>query len=64
MPKLRRIPPAYPDIRLELHLDNWFRNIVEDWFDAGVRPGESVDRDMIAIRIRPDWRLVAVAAPE
>ncbi|MGY4158095.1 hypothetical protein ACVINW_003937 [Bradyrhizobium sp. USDA 4461] len=39
-----------------------FRNIVEDGFDAGVRLGESVEKDMIAVRIGPDWRLVAVAS--
>ncbi|CCM70149.1 transcriptional regulator (plasmid) [Sinorhizobium meliloti Rm41] len=40
------------------------RNIVEERFDAGVRLGESVDKDMIAVRIGPDWRLRAVASPE
>lgn len=39
-----------------------FSNIVEDGFDAGVRLGESVENDMIAVRIGPDWRLVAVAS--
>ncbi len=54
---------SYPDIKLELSLDPGFRNIVEDGFDAGVRLGESVEKDMIAIRIGPDWRQVAVASP-
>ena len=62
-PRLRPVVLAYPDIRLEITLDNGFRNIVEDGFDAGIRLGESVERDMIAVRIGPDWRLVAVAAP-
>lgn len=62
-PKLRPVLKAYPDIKLELSLDTGFRNIVEDGFDAGVRLGESVERDMIAVRIGPDWRLVAVASP-
>ena len=53
----------YPDIKVELNSDNGFRNIVEERFDAGVRLGESVDKDMIAVRIGPDWRLVAVASP-
>jgi DNA-binding transcriptional LysR family regulator len=39
------------------------RNIVEERFDAGVRLGESIDKDMIAVRIGPDWRLVAIASP-
>ena len=53
----------YPDIKLELSRDNGLRNIVEDGFDAGVRLGESVEKDMVAVRIGPDWRLVAVASP-
>lgn len=62
-PKLRPILKNYPDIRVELYSDNGMRNIVEERFDAGVRLGESVDRDMIAVRIGPDWRMVAVASP-
>lgn len=63
-PKLRPVLRQYPDIKVELNSDNGFRNIVEEKFDAGVRLGESVDKDMIAVRIGPDWRLVAVASPE
>ncbi|MCD7109470.1 LysR family transcriptional regulator [Rhizobium sp. DKSPLA3] len=63
-PKLRPLLRAYPDIKVELNSDNGFRNIVEEKFDAGVRLGESVDKDMIAVRIGPDWRLVAVASPD
>ncbi len=62
-PKLRPLLREYPDIKLELNIDNGFRDIVEERFDAGVRLGESLDKDMIAVRIGPDWRLVAVAAP-
>jgi DNA-binding transcriptional LysR family regulator len=62
-PKLRPVLSAYPDIKLELSIDNGLRNIVEDGFDAGIRLGESVQKDMIAIRIGPDWRMVAVASP-
>ncbi|MER8532657.1 LysR family transcriptional regulator [Mesorhizobium sp. M1005] len=61
-PKLRPALAAYPDIKLELSIDNGLRNIVEDGFDAGVRLGESVEKDMIAVRIGPDWRMVAVAS--
>ena len=53
----------YPDIKVEFNVDTAFRNIVEDGFDAGIRLGESVEKDMIAVRIGPDWRLVAVASP-
>lgn len=62
-PKLRPLLSSYPDIEVELLLDSSFRNIVEEGFDAGVRLGESVEKDMIAVRIGPDWRLVAVASP-
>ncbi|NEK17125.1 LysR family transcriptional regulator [Rhizobium leguminosarum] len=63
-PKLRPVLKQYPDIKVELNSDNGFRNIVEEKFDAGVRLGESLDKDMIAVRIGPDWRLVAVASPD
>ncbi|TRW96553.1 LysR family transcriptional regulator [Paracoccus sp. M683] len=63
-PKLRPVLAAYPDIQVEFSIDNGFRNIVEEGFDAGVRLGESVEKDMIALRIGPDWRLVAVASPD
>ncbi|KQV15015.1 LysR family transcriptional regulator [Rhizobium sp. Root1203] len=63
-PKLRPVLRDYPDVKVELNNDNGFRNIVEEKFDAGVRLGESLDKDMIAVRIGPDWRLVAVGSPE
>lgn len=62
-PKLQPILSVYPDIRIELSRDNGLRNIVEDGFDAGVRLGESIEKDMIAVRIGPDWRMLAVASP-
>src|SRR3954471_23904904 len=63
-PKLRPVLKDYPDIKVEFSLDAGFRNIVEEGFDAGVRLGESIEKDMIAVRIGPDWRLVAVASPK
>lgn len=63
-PKLRPILRDFPDIKLELSSDNAMRNIVEDRFDGGIRLGESIDRDMIAVRIGPDWRMLVVASPE
>lgn len=62
-PRLKPVLEDYPDIHIELNVDNGFRDIVEERFDAGVRLGESLDKDMIAVRIGPDWRLVAVASP-
>ena len=58
-PMLRR----YPDIRVELSIDQALRDIVADRFDAGVRMGEQVQKDMIAVRIGPDLEMAVVAAP-
>lgn len=54
---------AYPDITLELFVDYGFTNVVEERFDAGVRMGEAISKDMIAVRIGPDWSLALVASP-
>lgn len=62
-PKLRPVLSEYPDINIEFSIDNGLRNIVEERFDAGVRLGENLEKDMVAVRIGPDWRLVAVASP-
>lgn len=62
-PKLSRVLTDYPDLRVEFSVDSGFRNIVDSGFDAGIRLGESVEQDMIAVRVGPDWRLVAVASP-
>ena len=53
----------YPDIKVELSIDNGFTNIVEERFDAGVRLGEAISKDMIAVRIGPDWRFTVVGSP-
>ena len=63
-PKLRTVLRNYPDLQVEFSIDNGFRNIVDEGFDAGVRLGESVEQDMVAVRISPDWRLVAVGSPD
>lgn len=62
-PKLSFVLKRYPDIKVEFSVDTAFRNIVEDGFDAGIRLGESVEKDMVAVRVGPDWRLVAIASP-
>lgn len=54
----------YPDIHLELFVDYGFTNVVEERFDAGIRMGEAVSKDMIAVRIGPDWRLAVVGSPD
>ena len=63
-PVLRKFLPLYPDINVELNIDPGFVDIVAERFDAGVRLGESIARDMIAVRIGPRARLVPVASPE
>lgn len=63
-PKLSPVLAEYPDIHVEFSIDNGLRNIVEERFDAGIRLGESLEKDMIAVRIGPDWRLIAVASPD
>lgn len=62
-PKLAAFLNHYPDITLELHVDYGFTNVVEQRFDAGIRMGEAVSKDMIATRIGPDWRLMVVGSP-
>lgn len=54
----------YPDIAVELIVDNGFTNIVERQFDAGVRLGEAIARDMVAARIGPDVPYAVVGSPE
>lgn len=61
MSKLKTFLPRYPDIKVELVADNVLRDLAVDNFDAGVRLGESVAQDMIAVRIGPDAGFAAVA---
>ncbi|HSH71690.1 MAG TPA: LysR family transcriptional regulator [Methylophilaceae bacterium] len=63
-PMLAQFLDDYPDISLELYVDYGFTNIVEERFDAGIRMGEAISKDMIAVRIGPDWRLAVVGAPD
>ncbi|ADO49483.1 LysR family transcriptional regulator [[Enterobacter] lignolyticus] len=62
-PKLKPFLQAWPQINIELVVDNGFVDIVDGRFDAGVRLGESVDKDMVAVRIGPDMRMAAVGSP-
>jgi len=63
LPKLLPVMHQYPDIRIEFDVSLELRDIVADRFDAGVRMGESVDKDMIAMPIGPKLRMAAVASP-
>ena len=62
-PKLEPFVAQFPDIKLEVNLDNGLTDIVAGRYDAGVRLGEQVAKDMIAIRIGPDWRMAVVGTP-
>jgi len=53
----------FPDVHVEISIDYGFTNIVSERFDAGIRLGESISKDMIAVRLGPDWRLAVVGAP-
>lgn len=63
MPKLDRFLRDYPDIKVEIITDYGLRDIVAERYDAGVRSGEQVAKDMIAVRIGPDMRMAVVGAP-
>ncbi|HAT5005340.1 TPA: LysR family transcriptional regulator [Serratia marcescens] len=62
-PVLRTFLIDYPDINVEITVDNSLADIVAGRFDAGIRLGEQVAKDMVAVRIGPDMRMVAVASP-
>jgi len=62
-PALERLLPSYPDINVEISVDQGLTDIVAARFDAGVRLGEQIARDMIAVRIGPDQRMAVVGAP-
>jgi DNA-binding transcriptional LysR family regulator len=60
---LEKVMLQYPDIKVELSLDSGLTDIVTERFDAGVRLGEQVAKDMIAVRIGPDIRMAVVGSP-
>jgi DNA-binding transcriptional LysR family regulator len=62
-PALEKLLPRYPDIKVELIIDYGLTDIVAERYDAGVRLGEQVAKDMIAVRIGPDFRMAVVGAP-
>jgi DNA-binding transcriptional LysR family regulator len=63
VPKLARVLREYPDIKVEMIVDYGLTDIVTGRYDAGVRSGEQVAKDMIAVRIGPDMRMAVVGAP-
>ena len=63
-PRIKPFMQQYPDIHIEVTVDNGLTDIVDERFDAGIRLGEQVARDMIAVRIGPDMRMAVVGSPE
>jgi DNA-binding transcriptional LysR family regulator len=63
LPKLAPLLKQYPDIKVEMIVDYGLTDIVAQQYDAGVRSGEQVAKDMIAVRIGPDLRMAVVGAP-
>ncbi|MBB3257348.1 DNA-binding transcriptional LysR family regulator [Paraburkholderia bannensis] len=64
LPRLTPLLREYPDIKLEFDVNYGFRDIVADRFDAGVRLGNTIDKDMIAVPIGPPLRFAVAASPE
>ncbi|WP_313594406.1 LysR family transcriptional regulator [Pseudomonas oryzihabitans] len=63
MPRLTPLLLKYPEIKIEFDINYGFRDIVADRFDAGVRLGDTIDKDMIAVPIGPSLRMAVVASP-
>ncbi|MCV0030502.1 LysR family transcriptional regulator [Pseudomonas aeruginosa] len=63
LPRLTPLLLEYPDIKVEFDINYGFRDIVADRFDAGVRLGDTIDKDMIAVPIGPPVHMAVVAAP-
>ena len=63
LPAMRKLLPKYPDINVEVIIDYGLTNIVAQQVDAGIRPGELVAKDMIAVRVSPDLRMAVVGSP-
>jgi len=62
-PVLARLAADYPEIKIEVNVDNMLADLVAGRFDAGIRLGEYVERDMVAVRIAPDMRMAIVGTP-
>lgn len=62
-PKLSPLLTQYPELKLEINIDYGLIDIVTNRFDAGVRIGDQIAKDMIAVRISPDFRMVVVGSP-
>ena len=64
LPAMRRLLPDHPDIKVEINMDYAMTDVVADRFDAGVRLGGDIAKDMIAVRIGPDIAMAIVRTPD
>lgn len=63
-PRLAHLLPQYPDLRIEINSDYRMHDIVAERYDIGVRYGNQVEQDMIAVRLTPDVQMAIVASPD
>jgi DNA-binding transcriptional LysR family regulator len=63
-PRLGRFHRAYPPVVLDIVIDDTLTDIVAGRFDAGIRVGERLEKDMVAVRLTPDVQMAAVASPD
>lgn len=64
LPVANRLMADHPDVRVEITVDSRFVDIAQEGYDAGIRLGESVDKDMIGVRISPDMEMIVAGSPE
>lgn len=64
MPAVTRLMQSYPDINVEISVENRLVDLVNERFDAGVRLGEHIEKDMIALKIGPEMRMLVVGSPD
>ncbi|MDO5622494.1 MAG: LysR family transcriptional regulator [Paracoccus sp. (in: a-proteobacteria)] len=64
LPVARRLMAEHPDLNIEITIESRLVDIAKDGYDAGIRLGEQLDRDMIAVRIGPDVEIVVAGSPE
>jgi len=64
MPAVKQLMKDYPEVSVELSVDQRLTDLVAERYDAGIRLGEQVEKDMIAVRIGPDLRMAVVGAPD
>ena len=63
-PRLGRFHRAHPDVVLDIVIDDGLSDIVAGGFDAGIRVGERLEKDMVAVRLTPDVKMLALASPD